>query len=90
MTIQKLHLGDLYITPAAKASVHLPDAMKALVRHQNGDYGEISENDKEANREALATGDRLLSAYNDRNGVRFWIITEGDRYCTTVLLPEDY
>jgi hypothetical protein len=33
---------------------------------------------------------RLLSAYHDENGVKFWIITEADRSATTVLLPEDY
>lgn len=90
MNTTKLKLGELLITPAAKKQVHLQDALKALIRHQNGDYGDLSDDDKEANREALATGDRLLSAYNDRNGVRFWIITEADRYCTTVLMPEDY
>lgn len=90
MTTQKLQLGELLITPNAKGRIHLPDAMKSLIRHQNGDYGVVSEEDKEANREALVTGDRLLSAYIDRNGVRFWIITEADRYCTTILLPEDY
>ena len=90
MTTQILQLGQLLITPNAKKSIHLPDALKALISHQNGDYGVISEEDKEANREALETGDRLLSAYLDRNGVRFWIITEGDRYSTTILMPEDY
>lgn len=90
MTTPKLNLGQLLITPAAKRSIHLPDAMKALISHQNGDYGEISEADKEANQEALVTGDRLLSAYTDKNGVKFWIITEADRYATTILLPEDY
>ena len=90
MTTQKLQLGQLLITTNAKNSIHLPDALKALIRHQNGDYGVVSEADKEANLEALVTGDRLLSAYHDRNGVKFWIITEADRYCTTILLPEDY
>lgn len=89
MTTQKLKLGELLITPNAKRSINLQDALKALIRHQNGDYGVVSEEDKEANREALVTGDRLLSAYLDRNGVKFWIITEADRYCTTILLPED-
>lgn len=85
-----LQLGQLLITPAAKGTVHLPDALKALIRHQNGDYGVMSEADKEANMEALVTGDRIMSAYLDRNDVKFWIITEGDRSCTTILLPEDY
>ena len=39
---------------------------------------------------ALRDGDRLLSVYHDRHGVKFWVITEADRSATTVLLPEDY
>lgn len=61
-----LKLGELLITPTAKKNIHIPDALSALVRHKNGDYGEISEEDKEANREALTTGERLLSAYTDQ------------------------
>lgn len=90
MTTQKLPLGQLLITSTAKRKLHLPDALKALIRHENCDFGELSEPDKEANVEALEDGDRILSAYNDRNGVRFWIITEWDRSSTTILLPEDY
>lgn len=90
MTKQKLQLGTLLITPGAKMKVHLPDALKALIRHENCDFGDLSEEDIAANVEALETGDRILSAYNDRNGVRFWIITEWDRSSTTILLPEDY
>jgi hypothetical protein len=35
-------------------------------------------------------GLRLFSAYNDRAGIRFWIISEADRSAATVLLPDDY
>ena len=90
MTDPKLKLGELLITPNAKKSIHLPDALKALIRHQNGDYGDVSEADKEANRKAQELGEQVLSAYTDRNGVKFWIITEADGYCTTILMPEDY
>ena len=38
----------------------------------------------------MREGYRLLSAYRDRNDIKFWIITEADRSVTTVLLPEDY
>lgn len=90
MTKQKLPLGMLLISRGAKMKVHLPDALKALIRHENCDFGDLSEEDIAANVEALETGDRILSAYNDSNGVRFWIITEWDRSSTTILLPEDY
>lgn len=90
MTSTKLFLGELLITKGAKAQLHIPDAVHALNRHSKCDFGEVSEADKEANMEALEHGDRILSAYTDRNGIRFWIITEADRRTTTILLPEDY
>ena len=55
-----------------------------------GDWGELDEEDKKANDQALQTGERLLSAYRTANGTKFWIITEADRASTCVLLPEDY
>ena len=39
---------------------------------------------------ALKQTTRLLGSYEDANGVKFWIITEADRRCTTILLPEEY
>ena len=55
-----------------------------------GDWGELDEEDKTANDEALKTGERLLSAYKSATGTKFWIITEADRSVTTILMPEDY
>ena len=50
----------------------------------------LSHHDRDANESALWDGGKLFSAYHDRKGVRFWIITEADRNTTTVLLPDDY
>lgn len=86
----RMRLGELYITPGANARLHVPDVVHSLTRHARGDFGVMSEEDQELNREAMATGDRVMSAYLDKNGTKFWIITEGDRYCTTILLPEEY
>lgn len=90
MTNTKLALGSLYITKGAKAKLHIPDAVKAMTRHANCDFGEISEEDRELNMQAVEIGERVVSSYTDKNGVKFWIITEADRYCTTILLPEEY
>ena len=64
--------------------------MRALFRHEHGDWGTLEAQDWETNQLALKNGDRLLSAYESTDGVKFWIITEADRSSTTVLLPEDY
>jgi hypothetical protein len=62
----------------------------ALARHSACDWGELDEEDKQANDGAIIHGFRILSAYRDTNDKKFWIITEADRSVTTVLLPEDY
>lgn len=87
---QKFELGQVVITPGAHDDLDLKDVASSLVRHAGGDFGDMSEEDKAYNEEALETGGRIMSAYRDRNGVKFWIITEYDRSATTILLPEEY
>ena len=61
-----------------------------LVSHAQGDWGDVCQEDKKANDQALKTGERLLSAYTLPDGEKIWIITEWDRSVTTILFPEDY
>jgi hypothetical protein len=60
-----------------------------LERHRHGDFGDVGEQDWEANLLALKNGTRLLSTYVV-GPVIVWCITEADRSVTTLLLPEDY
>ena len=83
-------LGQTVITPNAMAQLQAEDVYQALGRHARGDWGELDAEDVAENDRSITDGCRLLSAYTDRNGVKFWIITEWDRSATTVLLPEDY
>ena len=55
-----------------------------------GDWGELCDEDRVANDQALIQEARVMSVYTSSAGVTFWIITEWDRSVTTVLLPEDY
>jgi len=48
------------------------------------------DHDRQANDEALVSGERLLSAYKTLRGVKLWVITEADRSSTCCLLPEEY
>jgi hypothetical protein len=86
----KFPFGRIVITANAQTQLHAEDVAKALARHGAADWGELDEHDRKENERSLHEGFRLLSAYKDRNGNRFWIITEADRSVTTVLLPEDY
>lgn len=65
------------------------DIAEYLDRHRCGDWGLVSDDDKQANDNALEYGGKLLSAY-DVNGQRVWILTEWDRSYTTLMLPEEY
>lgn len=83
-------LGQTVATPAALDVLTQPDMVAALRRHAAGDWGDVDDDDRAANDDALRTDGRLLSVYQSANGTTFWVITEADRSVTTVLLPEDY
>ncbi len=85
-------LGQTVATPGAlevlQESGQAP--VQFLLRHARGDWGEVNEEDKRLNDEALVQGERLLSAYRTCKGVKLWVITEADRSSTCILLPEEY
>lgn len=65
------------------------DLLALLARHHSGDWGDVCEEDRESNEEALLMQLRIMSSYNFPND-KIWIITEADRSVTTILLPSDY
>ncbi len=90
-TRRPFELGRIFATPGACALLASGvDLMNlALARHGNGDWGDLSEDDRDANERALTTGARIFSAYQLPEA-RVWVITEADRSATTLLLPEEY
>ena len=90
LPIAKFRLGKIVSTPNALDRLTQEDILLAIGRHQAGDWGDVSEEDRAANELALIEGRRLWSVYHAGNGVKFWLITEADRSYTTVLVPEDY
>lgn len=86
----RFELGRTVITANALESLHPDDVQTSLQRHAAGDWGCVPREDAAENELSLREGFRLLSAFEDRKGWKFWIITEADRSVTTVLLPEDY
>ena len=86
----KFPLGVLYTTPGAQAAIPGDEMVAALRRHIAGDWGDVDEHDWEENELSLREGFRLFSVYRTKAGEKFWIITEADPSCTTVLLPEEY
>ena len=67
----------------------------SLMRHEDGDWGEICEEDHASNQAALISGRRIFSVYecgavHQEHGQKIYVITESDRSATTVLWPWEY
>jgi hypothetical protein len=86
----QFQLGQVVATPGALECVPPEEFTRALSRHMCGDWGILCKEDKRENEYALKEGGRLVSSYRTTAGTKFYIITEADRSCTTVLLPEEY
>lgn len=85
----KVPLGQILITPGVGEALNAADVIRALKRHQTGDWGDVDEEDARENERSLEEGLRLLSVYRS-GATTFWVLTEADRSATTVLLPEEY
>lgn len=82
--------GRLFATRGVVGAIPVSEQVAALRRHVQGDWGDVGQEDWQANEQALVNGSRLFSVYFASNGEKFWIITEADRSSTTMLLPSEY
>ncbi len=84
--------GQLLATPGAVEvlEANAVEPMALIGRHLVGDWGNVCDEDAQANEDALADGARLFSGYVLNHGQRVWVITEADRSATTILLPDEY
>ena len=85
-------LGRLLATPGALEALAEAgqSAIEFIYRHQQGDWGDLSEDDKKENEFSVDKYLRIFSAYHTSKGQKVWVITEADRSATTVLLPSEY
>jgi hypothetical protein len=98
MTILNFSLGQCVATPGALEALQVAGVspLDLLSRHSQGDWGDLSQEDKEANNQALEDGSRILSAYElPGQDQKVWIITEavgdnGQRASTCVLMADEY
>lgn len=94
---KQFEIGQLVATAAVHSKMKSDDdfyrfCITSFYRHSKGDWGDLSDEDKQMNDVAVECGDRILSSYryNDDPEMRIWIITESDRSVTTILFPSDY
>ena len=85
-------LGQVVATPGALEALEAAQQtpQEFLARHVQGDWRDLDAHDEQANQRAVNEGDRILSAYETKLGIRVWLITEWDRSVTTLFLPQDY
>ena len=94
----KFQLGRVVATPGA-ISV-LEDAGQSpwslVARHAACDWGDLPEDDRQLNEDALQDGSRLMSSYTLNDGkTTLWVVTEAaddtnERSVTTILAPDEY
>jgi hypothetical protein len=91
-TSARFGLGQIVATAGALnvMKTYDVDGLELLSRHVTGDWGDLSDEDKQENELSVKNGFRILSAYKVGKGEKLWIITEADRSVTTILLPEEY
>jgi hypothetical protein len=95
--VAKFDPGVLLATPGTTSAFdrNHQTPLDFLQRHLSGDWGDLCQEDRLLNDQALVNGSRLLSAYRLKDGTKIWCITEavgenGRREATTFLLPEEY
>ncbi len=97
ITKPRFNPGVLLCTPGASEAFEKngQTPIEFLQRHLQGNWGELDDEDRHANEQALIDGSRLLSAYRLADSTKVWCITEavgenGHREATTFLLPSEY
>jgi hypothetical protein len=90
--IPRFELGTCYATAAVvgwaeREGIDITDFLR---RHHSCDWGDLCEEDRAANENALECGHRILSRYLLTDGKIIYTITEADRSITTVLFASEY
>ena len=91
-TSGRFPLGRVVATPGAiealaQANV---DGRELLSKHHRGDWGDLTDEDKQENEFSVDKYLRIFSSYKISADEKIWVITEADRSATTLLLPREY
>ena len=80
----KFTLGQIVITPKAgellRHAGHTPQEL--LVRHQSGDWGDVTDDERRLNEEGLTKPLNLVSNYKLPSGQTIMVYTKADRSVT--------
>ncbi len=90
IAIARFRLGLITVWPRVLEAISQEDITNAIQRHQAGDWGDVSETERNENEISLKEGGSVFSVYHSSEGIKFGVVTEGDRRSTTVLLAGEY
>lgn len=80
--------GDIVMTQGVSALIQRGELNPSPYLQR--DWGDLCDEDRCTNDDALKQGDRLFSSYRVTPALTIWIITEWNRSVTTLLLPSEY
>ncbi len=82
----KFTLGKIVVTAKAAQILKRAElACEALIsRHQRGDWGDVTESERQLNDDGVGRQFNLVSAYDIDTGERITVVTKSDRSCTLV------
>lgn len=88
----RFKLGRILATPGALEVIAdtRVSIVDLLIKHMRGDWGELSDSDRQQNEQAIVAGQRIVSKYVLASDRTVLVITEADRFATTFLLPGEY
>ena len=91
-----MNVGQVVMTRSVASFVNknqncFSELNEHFLSYLNQDWGNLSEEDKLLNDDALINGNRILAKYHLSSINRdIYIITESDRSYTSILFPEEY
>jgi len=65
-------------------------AEEILIRHKNGDWGNVSRDEAGNNLYAVTRDYQITSKYETRTGSGLWVMTYGNRAATHIYTPEEH
>ena len=91
LVIPRFRVGWMALSPEVLFTfLESEEDPKTLVsRHIAGDWGEVGPEEWARNEYAVTHGERVESRYRTRQGRTLTLITEGNRYATTILVSEE-
>ena len=92
--MESVKKSQLVVTRAVHNRIEKDDGFakgvfSSLRRYYSGDWGDLCDEDRQMNDNALKDGERIVAVYNIGDD-KIYIITEWDRSVTTILFPSEY